>query len=559
MKFIIFLISIYHIYKIFFKYLNMILSTSRLNKILKTFKVSRNVAPYDKSIEKQEMQNAKNFISNYHIYGTPFNGFNKTKIIYFNKTKTNKSKISSLDKQSNNSKYSYKNKKAINLQNYTNMEDIERAQSLTNLRKTQKLYQQQKLIQKAKSTSNIFRHNYINNNLYNPYLPLQSVNTIYLNKQSLYMPNIYNFSRNNRSMDLNPLNSYSQKNKMIKSLNDIPSNPEDVVIKNLPANFSQVINPVSSNIIESNNMPTNLNGENIPIPENKNENLASKVEEINTDVIPNKEIEQNNQEIGQNNQEIEEPKEPKEQEEQKENVEKIEEPAPAQKGKYQITAFNGPIKLPEGYSTDDIDEFNAIQNINDDLSNWTLRIDKPNYKIYSKPFKTQDQGNDSRMFYLDATIDCPASEVNRQLNSFDLRKEWEDSLKKKGKLIKEEDLGNGIKIIDYYGFIKMPIIFSDRDMVVRKKIWENYNGEKDCCLNELHSIESSEYPAKDDPVRATLENKSKYVKPLGPNQTKFYYVNKFDLKVSVSASMMEGKGADSTEKWFKDFLKQLKK
>ena len=512
----------------------MILSTSKLNKLLETFKMSKNILPYNKSIEKQEMQNAKNFINNYHMYGTPFNHNNSTKIIYL---KRNKTKISSFDEQSKNSYNSEKSPKNIKTQKYTNLEDIEIAKSLTNLRHSQKIYQQQQLLPKMKSASNIFRQNYLYNN---PYLPFQSTKTIYLNNQSLYNPHKSIFSRNNINTSLNQ--SYSYK---IKSLKDIPSNPEDVVIKNLPPNFSQVINPVSSNIITSDNLPMNVNEENISVSENKN--ISPIVEEINTDIIPSKQIEMNNRQIEEQKEIVQGFEEPKE------------EPTPVKTGQYKITAFNGPIKLPEGYSTDDIDEFNAIQTINDDLSNWKLRVEKPNYKIYSKPFTTKEEGNDSRMFYLDATIDCPASEVNRQLNSFDLRMKWEDSLKKKGKLIKEEDLGNGIKIIDYYAFIKMSIIFSDRDMVVRKKIWENYNGEKDCCLNELHSIENPDYPAKDDPVRATLENKSKFVQPLGPNQTKFYYVNKFDLKVSVSASMMEGKGVDSTEKWFKDFLKQLKK
>ena len=56
---------------------------------------------------------------------------------------------------------------------------------------------------------------------------------------------------------------------------------------------------------------------------------------------------------------------------------------------------------------------------------------------------------------------------------------------KKGKLIKEEDLGNGCKITDYYSYIKMPFIFADRDMVIRKKRWEDYQGEKGCCLIQL--------------------------------------------------------------------------
>lgn len=520
----------------------MILSTSKVNEILETFKVSTNMIPYKKSIEKQEMQKAKNFISNYHIYASPFNGINSTKIIYLNRNKTNKTKLSSLDEQSNKSEYSYKSNKSIKSKSYTNLEDIGKSQSLKNLRKTQKIYQQQQSLTKMKSAENIFSTNYINNN---PFLPLQSVNTLYLNNQSLYMPNKYIFRRYNKNMNLNQIKNYSPKIKIFKSLEDIPSNPEDVVIKNLPANFSQAINPASSNIIAPNNIPNNFNFNNKNISVTGNENISSMIEEINTDVIPNKKIENNNLQIEEQMEISQEIKDPKEETKGE---------SPIISRKYQITGFNGPIKLPEGYSTDDIDEFNAIQTINDDLSNWKLRIEKPNYKIYSKPFTTKDKGNESRMFYLDATIDCPASEVNRQLNSFELRKKWENSLKKK---IKEEDLGNGIKIIDYYALIKMPIFFSDRDIVVRKKIWENYNGEKDCCLNELHSIEIFEYPAKDDPVRANLENKSKFVMPLGPNKTRFIYVNKFDLKVSVSASMMEGKGADSTEKWFKEFLKQL--
>jgi hypothetical protein len=226
----------------------MILSTSKLKELLETFKMSSNILPYNKSKEKQEMQNAKNFINNYHMYGTPFNGINSTNIIYLNNNKINKDKLSSSDEQSNNSEYSYKRKKTIKPQNYTNVEDIERATSLKNLRQTQKIYQQQKILPKMKSATNIFSKNYLYNN---PYLPLQSTNTIYLNNQSLYMPNKYNFSRDNKNMDLNPINNYTSKNKMFKSLSDIPSNPEDVVIKNLPANFSQVINPVSSNIIAS--------------------------------------------------------------------------------------------------------------------------------------------------------------------------------------------------------------------------------------------------------------------------------------------------------------------
>lgn len=515
----------------------MILSTSKLNKLLEIFSTSKSLFPYNNSIEKQEIENAKSFINNYHMYGSPYNTYTTTHS-YTNRKKVD---LGSLDDQSNYSQNSLKKHNTLNSERLTNRDDLEIKKSLANLKIGQENYKNERSFNQKMSILHkpINIHGY-NNLTFNGF-PSQNIFNSY--KQSLYMSNNMNYNGYNN----NEMNLKSWHRNKIRSLRDIPPNPDDVVIKNLPPNFSQVAYPISNsniNMIPS-NLPNNANEENIPIPENNS--MPPMVEEINTDIVQ---------------EQAEEPNENLPQEEEKKSEEEAkEEPTPVKTGKYQVTAFNGPIKLPEGYSTDDINEFNAIQIINDDISTWKLQIDKPDYKIYTKPFKTTNEKGEegeSRMFYLDATIDFPASEVNKQINSFELRKNWEESLKK-GKLIKEEDLGNGVKIIDYYGYIKMPIIFSDRDIVVRKTIWENYLGEQDCCLNEIHSIENPDYPAKEKPVRATLENKSKYIKPIGPNKTKFYYVNKFDMKLSVGGSMMESKGAEGTEKWFKSFLKQLGK
>ena len=517
----------------------MILSTSKVNKLLEIFLTSKSLYPYNNSTEKQEIENAKTFINNYHMYGSPHNYLNASNQTYNARKKTN---LTSIDNQSNYSENSLKKSKTLMSERLTNRDDMEIKQSLTNLKIGQENYKKERNFNQKMSSLHrpISMYGY-NNASYNGF-PSQNINNSY--KQSLYMSNNLNYNRySNNGMNMN----LSSHINIIRSLRDIPPNPDDVVIKNLPPNFSQVAYPVSNsniNMIPS-TLPNDINEGNAPMPENNS--IPPMVEEINTDIIQ---------------EHVEEPVEnlPKE-EENKIEEEPQEEPTPVKTGKYQVTALNGPIKLPDGYSTDDINEFNAIQMINDDISTWKLQIDKPDYKIYSKPFKvTNEDGEEgeSRMFYLDATIDFPASEVNKQINSFELRKNWEESLKK-GKLIKEEDLGNGVKIIDYYGYIKMPIIFSDRDMVVRKTIWENYLGEQDCCLNEIHSIEHPDFPAKEKPVRAILENKSKYIKPIGPNKTKFYYVNKFNMKVNVGGSMMESKGADGTEKWFKSFLKQLGK
>ena len=514
----------------------MIVSNAKINQLLEIFSPPKIIYPYNNLIEKQDMKNAITFINNYHKYGPPINYTNS-----INQSNVDVQKNEIL-KEPNILSCIITNK----TQNLIDPKEIDIKTSITNLRLGQTMYKKEK---EKNDKINISKRNigiYNSNNLYqNSILYSQNNNNIINSYNQDFLMSIYN---NNKELFNSKL--YNNQNSIvnsqigkIKSLNDIPSNPEDVEIKDLPPNYSQIMNPISS---------SNINMMNIPITQNRNANIQPITEEINTNIIPEDEIPHKNIIEEQNN--ISEV-----QEEAKFEELQVE---PHQKtGKYKITAFNGPIRLPENYSTDDVDEYNAIQMINDDISTWKLQIDKPNYKIYSKPFKTineKGEEGESRMFYLNATIDAPASEVNRQINTFQLRKKWEESLKK-GKLIKEENFGNGIKTTEYYGYIKMPLIFADRDIVVRKKIWEDYNGEKDCCLNEIHSIEDPDFPAKEKPVRAILQNKSKYIKPIDGNRTKFYYVNKFDMKISLGGSMMESKGAAGTEKWFKAFLKQLEK
>ena len=396
---------------------------------------------------------------------------------------------------------------------------------------------------------------------YNTYVPYS--NNTYLSDLNKNKT-IYNYllkSQNltsNQNLNISSYNRKSMAPGYIKTskLSEIPSNPDDVVIKQHPPNYIISINPISSSNL---GMGAGVNAGQISEPMMSQEISPppQMIEEINPDIIPNGDIQQNEKieeepiQVEDNHEEID-----------KKEEEPQEETAPVQTGgRYQITEFNGPIKLPAGYSTDDEDEFNAIQFLNEDISLWKKQIDKPNIKIYSKLYKVKNEKgeeNDNCMFYTDATIDYPASEVIRQLNTFDLRKKWEKSLQK-GNLIKEEDLGNGTKIQDIYSYLKMPFIFTDRDMVTRKKIWNNYQGEKDCCLTQIHSIEHPDYPEKEKPVRALFNNRGEYVKPIDEKSCKLHLATKFDMKMSVPASMMEGKGSEGQEKWVKEFIKNCGK
>lgn len=225
-------------------------------------------------------------------------------------------------------------------------------------------------------------------------------------------------------------------------------------------------------------------------------------------------------------------------------------------GKYKITEFKGPIVLPENYSTDDEDEYNAIQIINQDISQWKLQKDKDNIKIYSKLFKIiNNEGKevDNITFYIDATINYPASEVNQQLHNLKIKSKWDSSLKK-GKIIKEDHFPNNIDINDYYILIKMPLVFSNRDTVLRSKTWNNHLGKKECFLTHTKSIEHIDYPQKKKIVRAFYQNMGEYIMPINENKSKLYSIAKFDFKISVPTFLMETTGSEEQLKAIKELV-----
>ena len=218
------------------------------------------------------------------------------------------------------------------------------------------------------------------------------------------------------------------------------------------------------------------------------------------------------------------------------------------------------VSLPENYSTDDEDEMIAINTLNEDISSWKKYTDKDGIKLYFKPYPTKDEeGKDieSVIGYCEAILDFPASKVISKMNDFEFRKNVDDQYKK-GNLISERMEGN-IKYMDMYLFMKMPFIFSDRDFVVRKKCWLDYNGNKDHALFYIHSIENPEYPPKKKLVRGNYANRSGYIKPLGDNQCQLNVITAMDVKMSLGVSTMSKNGAEMQEKWIKNLRKELAK
>ena len=524
----------------------MILSNVKVRQLLKIFENSKSVEPYDNLREKREMKNASTFINNYHISGPS--------------KKQNIDNINRNLSMNNNNTSIFKNSILGNKNIDPHQLEIKR--SITNLKKGRENYLKYEVNTKSLNRNN-YKNEYSNYETYNPY----STSSSQLHKNHTIFNNILNYRtltttqypykqyENYTNSTYNYRKSYNPKYSTYSKLKEIPSNLEDVEIKELPPNYTISVNPISNSALPiGSSVGMNINmSQNEPVKESQNLNEPEPpklIEEINTDII-------------KTNEDIQKKEDPEMEENQ--NIQNNEEVAetveqPQSSGKYQITEFNGPAKLPPGYSTDDEDEFNAIQLLNTDLSKWKKQIDKNNIIVYTKLYKIiNDKGkeDDNIMLYTEATLDIPASEVNRQL-TYEIRKEWEESLKK-GKLLKQENLGNGCKISEYYSYIKMPFIFADRDSVVRQKTWIDYQGEKDCNLTHVHSIEHPDYPAKEKPVRAIFENTGNFVKPIEGNKCKLYMWSKFNMKLSAPTSMMESKGSEGQEKWVKKFIKQCKK
>ena len=557
----------------------MILSQHKVNELLQIFDNPKSIQPYDISYQKEEVKNASKFLNDYHLYGPP----KKYQTYATPITNTSQPKEIININQSFNSQNEIANKKSIilsnNIQNLQNADDIEMHQSISNLKNGQEEYIKKhgplsnsqyyyngynkstipNLPKYDPKTQSIYEYEYqknesILNNILGNSKDLATTQYLHDNNyEQNYEYNYNNYNNYNNYSSYDITNSSRMKNmnyRKPRSLKDIPSHPEDVIMTEIPPNLAISMNPISSSNlggigqIPIINPQTDLN----QIPQELNQKPRI-IEEINTDIVPNDNIVQNQQTeepvLLDSLEPVKEPEEVKVEEEVK------------PEGKFKITEFNGPVKVPPNYSTDDEDEFDAIQILNSDKSDWKLQVDKDGMKVYSKLYKiTNDEGKevDNIMFYTDATVNFPASEINKQLYTYSLREKWDKSLQK-GKLIKEEEVSHNLIVKQFYAYIKMPFIFSDRDMVLKEKLWKDYQGEKDCTLCNLKSIEHPDYPAKEKPVRAEQKNFGRYVKPISDNQCKMYVISKSYMKLSAPVSMMEGKGSEGQVKSIKEFLK----
>ena len=129
---------------------------------------------------------------------------------------------------------------------------------------------------------------------------------------------------------------------------------------------------------------------------------------------------------------------------------------------------------------------------------------------------------------------------------------WDETFNKH-EIIQEFPEENGIKKIIEYLFIKFPLMMDNRDIVQEKKIWKEYNGNKNCFLTISKSIEHPSHPPQKKVVRAEMVISGMFLYENSPGETSIYMVNNVDLKIKNDFVNKIAKKSP------KDFLENLTK
>ena len=108
----------------------------------------------------------------------------------------------------------------------------------------------------------------------------------------------------------------------------------------------------------------------------------------------------------------------------------------------------------------------------------------------------------------------------------------------KHEVITELPEENGIiKEIEYL-YIKFPLMMDNRDIVQQKKIWKEYNGDKNCYLSIAKSIEYPSIPPKKKIIRGEMLFDAVYLKEDKIGETKMYLINNVDLKITSMVDLV---------------------
>ena len=135
---------------------------------------------------------------------------------------------------------------------------------------------------------------------------------------------------------------------------------------------------------------------------------------------------------------------------------------------------------------------------------------------------------------------------------------WDETFNKH-EVIKEYPEENGIIRVIEYLFIKFPLMMDNRDIIQEKKIWKEYNGNKNCYLSIAKSIEYPSIPPKKKIIRGKMILSAVYLREDITNETKIFLINNVDLKITSMVELVNKTARKKPKLFIENLTKFCKK
>ena len=144
-----------------------------------------------------------------------------------------------------------------------------------------------------------------------------------------------------------------------------------------------------------------------------------------------------------------------------------------------------------------------------------------------------------------AVINYPVDVVIKAFNDVEVRKKWDKGFGKGPMEIMSKTVEGDLTTELMYIYIKMPFVFTDRDLIQTRKTWYPYHTTAKSMLQVCTNSTHPKYPPKEKPIRCEIFIQANYFEAIGPNSTKLCSLGHMDMKFgSTMFGMMKSKSGD---------------
>ena len=102
-------------------------------------------------------------------------------------------------------------------------------------------------------------------------------------------------------------------------------------------------------------------------------------------------------------------------------------------------------------------------------------------------------------------------------------------------------------------------MMDNRDIIQEKKIWKEYNGNKNCYLSIAKSIEYPSIPPKKKIIRGEMILSAVYLREDITNETKIFLINNVDLKITSMVDLVNKTARKKPKLFIENLTKFCKK